>query len=128
MNHHISDRNFGLGLSVIFLAIWGFLWYQAGSPSFFVFSITITLAVCAWIIPKVFIPLNCLFMALSRKVSTLMNHLILGSIFFILITPIFVLARIFNWDPMERSSTSLDSTYWKKSCGKITAEQFLDQF
>ena len=67
-------------------------------------------------------------MALSEKVSVLMNHLILGSIFFILITPIFVLARIFNWDPMGKSIKSLEPTYWKKSCGEITAEQFIDQF
>ena len=67
-------------------------------------------------------------MALSEKVSVFMNHLILGVIFFLVITPVFVIARIFKWDPMGRVVKKQQSTYWQKSCGKITAKQFIDQF
>jgi hypothetical protein len=128
MKHQISDRKFGIGLSAICFVVGGFLWLKSGSFSVWLFGIGFAMGVCAVGIPQVFIPLNCLFMALSEKVSVFMNHLILGVIFFLVITPVFVIARIFKWDPMGRVVKKQQSTYWQKSCGKITAKQFIDQF
>ena len=120
MKHQISDRNFGIGLSVICFIVGGILWFQSGAFSVWIFGIGFTLSAFVVGFPQVFIPLNCLYMAVSGKISTFMNHFILGVVFFLVITPVFAVARIFKWDPMGRSFGNQDATYWKKSCGKIT--------
>ena len=126
MKHQISDRNFGIGFSAICLVIGGVLWFKSGS--YWILGIGLILGMCSFVIPKIFIPFNCLFLALSEKISVFMNHLILGVVFFLIITPVFVIARIFKWDPMGRLAKNQQTTYWQKSSGKITAEQFIDQF
>ena len=128
MKHQISDRNFGIGLSVVCFVVGGFLWFKSGSIPYWMFGISFALGACSIGIPQVFIPLNCLFLALSEKISVFMNHLILGIVFFVFITPVFVIARIFKWDPMGRAAKNQQATYWQESCGKITAKQFIDQF
>jgi hypothetical protein len=50
-------------------------------------------------------------MKLAEGLSFVMTRLILGVVFFLVVTPIGVIKRLFGWDPLSRRGGHSDS-YW----------------
>jgi hypothetical protein len=107
-----SNRRFGLFFASIFAGISIYFFFESSKllPIF-----TLLIGVCfffaSMLFPKVLEPLNRLWFKIGIVLGKLTNPLILGAIFFVFITPISIIARLFGRDELRLKKKSLKS-YW----------------
>ena len=107
-----SHRVFGWVMAAVagLVALWawrkgyGWLWWPAG--------IGLAFAVVASLAPSLLAPLNRAWMALGLLLGRIISPLIMGLIFFGVVTPIALLARLRGVDPMRRRFDPGAKTYW----------------
>jgi hypothetical protein len=109
-----AEREFGLIVGGILLLISGW-WLYRGK---FVDIACITLPAGVLLIsfglllPRVLVYPNKAWMLLAEGLSYVTTRIILGVVFFLIITPIGVTKRLLGWDPLSRRA-SPGATYWR---------------
>ena len=107
-----SNRSFGLTFAVVFLiiALWPLLegevlhwWAGVLSAAF--------LAI-AGLRPSLLAPLNRGWMAFGRALNSLMTPLIMGFLFFLVVTPVAFLMRSFSKVPIPLGFDQHAKSYW----------------
>ena len=107
-----SHRVFGWVMAFVaaLVAIWAWrhgqswIWWPAG--------IGLGFATVATLRPALLNPLNRLWMALGHLLGRIVSPIVMGLIFFGVVTPIAMLARWRGVDPMKRRFDPQASTYW----------------
>ena len=109
-----SNRNFGLVFFVVFLivALWPLkyeedirLWSLALSIIFFILGILNS---------KLLTPLNKLWFKFGIFLGVIVSPIIMGIVYFLVVTPIGILMRILGKDLLKTSKVKNTSTYWIK--------------
>ena len=109
-----SNRNFGLVFFVVFLivALWPLkhdedirLWSLVLSIIFFILGIFNS---------KLLTPLNKLWFKFGILLGSIVSPLIMGLVYFFVVTPIGVLMRILGKDLLKTSKVKSASSYWIK--------------
>ena len=107
-----SDRSFGVVFTLVFLAVG--IWMVSGGQSggwFFLAGAALFFTV-ALARPSILGPLNRAWMRFGLFLSRLVNPLILGVIFFLVITPIAVVRRLLGKDSLRLGSKPGIESYW----------------
>ncbi len=116
-----SNRNFGLVFFVIFLivALWPLkyeedirLWSLVISIIFFILGV---------INSKLLTPLNKLWFKFGILLGSIVSPIIMGVVYFAVVTPIGVLMRLLGKDLLKTTKTKSISTYWMKRDKKQTS-------
>lgn len=108
------EREFGLivGGILTLLSIWWF--YRARNLS--VAQVTLPLGallvLLGIVFPKALIWPNRGWMLLAEGLSFVMTRIILGLVFFLIVTPIGVIKRLSGWDPLNRRASG-SASYWR---------------
>ena len=108
------EREFGLVVGGVFLLL-GVWWIYRGkftSVAQVVLPLGATLILLGLILPRALIYPNKAWMKLAEVLSFVMTRIILGIVFFLVVTPIGVVKRLFGWDPLNRRGGQ-SATYWK---------------
>jgi hypothetical protein len=105
-------RRFGLLVGAVFAGLGIFLWARH-RPMFPWFLVPgMALIVCGWIIPRalrlVYIP----WMSLALALGFVVSHVILTLFFFLVITPVGLLARLLGKDFLRLKLDRQASSYW----------------
>ena len=109
-----SNRSFGLVFFVIFLivALWPLkyeedirLWSLALSIIFFILGILNS---------KLLTPLNKLWFKFGILLGSIVSPIIMGIVYFAVVTPTGVLMRLLGKDLLKTTKTKSISTYWMK--------------
>ena len=105
-------RKFGITLSIILSILGGsFLWRgKAYHPYFFIFSITFLLLSLA--LPVLIKPIYKAWMILSLLLGWLMTRIILIVLFYLIVTPIGLLAKLFDKDLLNLKFNKKADSYW----------------
>ena len=122
------NRNFGFFFTLIFLIIGGYFWYKSeillgycsGTIATLLFIITLINA-------DILLPLNKLWMRFGLLIGMIISPLVIGLIFFGLITPIAYLLRFRGRDEL-RLKRQEQSTHWINRSTSLEAETFRLQF
>jgi hypothetical protein len=115
-----AEREFGLLVGAIFAAL-GLWWifrgkYPALRPWFVAGGALLVLFGALW--PKALeLPYRG-WMGLAEQISKVVTALILGIVFFLVVTPIGVFKRLRGWDPLERRLGAGGATYWRPYGGR----------
>jgi len=64
------------------------------------------------LLPALMRPIYVAWMALAFPIGWTVSHLLLGAIFYLVVTPIGLLVRLFGNDPMERHYDPEAASYW----------------
>ena len=107
-----SDRSFGMVFALVFLAVG--IWMVLGShPEGWLFLAgSVILFVVTLARPSILSPLNRAWFKFGLLLGQVVNPLILGVVFFLVITPIAVIRRLLGKDSLRlKSKPSLES-YW----------------
>ena len=64
------------------------------------------------VFPRALIYPNKAWMKLAEALAFVMTRVILGIVFFFIVTPIGVTKRLFGWDPLHRR-TGRSPSYWR---------------
>lgn len=111
-----SDRSFGFVFAVVFLVIG--LWPLIGDWSNFatirIWSVGIAgaLLVVAFAMPRLLAPANGLWIKFGFLLGRIMNPLIMGVLFFIVLTPVAVAMRLSGKDILNLKQNDGEKTYW----------------
>ena len=124
-----SDRSFGVVFSVFFavLAFWRPL---HGSGSFhrgaLIASVVFLALAIAW--PRVLSPLNFLWTRFGLILQRIVSPVVLGVLFFVVVTPVGLWMRIRGRDLLHLRLDSTRSSYWMKREEVPSRESMRQQF
>ena len=125
-----DNRQFGWVVGGVLLLIGAYMVYQSAAYADYVVAAGAALLLLGTVAPMLLTPLQRAWMSLAVVMGFVMSRVILAVIFFLVLTPIGVLGRLFgkqfldvSWAPGTRQS------YWKKrSNPKIDPKSFENQF
>lgn len=113
-NHFRVEREFGLVVGSVFTLL-GSWWLYRGK---FFHGTQVTLLLGALLIflgllwPRALVLPNRVWMLLAEALSFVTTRIVLGLVFFLVVTPIGVVKRLSGWDPLSRRGVRSDS-YWR---------------
>ena len=125
-----SDRNFGLVFALVFALAALSPLRHGGDVRLWAMLLAITLIVVSLVASRLLHPFNLLWFRLGLALHFVMTPLVMGIMFYLVITPIGVVMRLTGKDPLrlKRLPASSDS-YWilRQSPGP-TADSMKHQF
>ena len=109
-----SNRNFGIVFSIFFLII--ALWPIKNNMDirYWAFFISITFLLLGILNSKLLTPLNKIWFKFGIFLGNFIAPLIMGFVFFFVVTPISILLKIFKKDVLSLKKSN-KATYWKKN-------------
>jgi hypothetical protein len=104
----------GIWFPAFFVLVGTLIWYRAQTLTVPVVlaAIAVVVAVVGLVRPSAIRPLFHAWMVAVYPVGWLTSHLLLGIVYFLIITPIGAVLRLCGYDPMERSFDRSRKTYW----------------
>ena len=108
------EREFGLIVGGVLLLLSAWWIYRGKLPTLSKYFIVTgaLLVLLGLVLPRALVWPNKAWMALAEVLSFISTRIILGFIFFGLVTPIGFIKRLMGWDPLHRRAAASDS-YWK---------------
>jgi ABC-type xylose transport system permease subunit len=109
-----AEREFGLIVGGVLLALSGWWFYRGKFPTLLPLTLPLggLLVLLGLIFPAALVWPNKAWMALAEVLSFITTRIILAFVFFVIVTPIGFVKRLFGWDPLHRRAAKSDS-YWK---------------
>lgn len=123
-----TDRAFGLTMSAALTVLFLVIWYLAERQVWTLAVVAGAFAVTALVAPLVLLPFNRLWYRFAGFLGGISNWLILGPFYFLVLTPVGVLARTFGRDPMERARAPDSESYLIDVSARTNACHFGDMF
>ncbi len=113
-NFFRAEKEFGLIVGGIFSVIAGWWLYRGKAQSLapVVLSVGLLLVVLGSIFPRSLVYPNKFWMLLAAGLGFISTRIILGIVFFLMVTPIGLVKRLLGWDPLARRGASRE-TYWR---------------
>ena len=117
--------------SLAFLAFVAWIvWHKTGSLAA---ALVLVLAGCAiglagFAAPRVVRPLFIVLMVVNYPIGWLVSHVMMGLIFYLVVTPLGVIMRLLGRDPMERRFDRDAKTYWKPRPAETDSKRYFRQF
>ena len=107
-----SDRSFGIVFAVVFALIAAISWYHDGTHWHWWLGGSLVFALIAMARPPLLAPLNRLWTKFGLLLAAVVSPVVLGLVFYLCITPIGFLMRLFGKDPMRLRLEPEADTYW----------------
>jgi len=125
-----SERTFGFVFTGIFLIVAGYLWYHDSQPVAIQAFLVLAVAFFAFALfmPIVLRPLNKAWYQLGLLMGRVVSPIVLGILFFILITPIAFVMRLAGRDPLKLRKQAVQSYWVERDPPGPASTSFKDQF
>ena len=107
-------RKFGLTVGTVLLLIAFFLIWKHGPFQFYFLYIGAFLVLAGFLFPSILRPLNKAWMTLAVLLGWVMTRVILSLLFYLVITPISLIARISGKHFLDLKIDKTRATYWEK--------------
>ena len=122
-------RDFGILIGIILLIIAGILFYKERESYILIFWLGIAFIGLGLGMPIILKPFYLVWMNFAVVLGWLMTRLILGLLFYVIVSPIGLIARLFGKEFLELKNSSLNSSYWNyKNSRRISHQNFEKQF
>lgn len=107
-----SNRSFGFLFTAVFALVGGWMaWRQVAAYPWWLGASGLTLLVTlAW--PAWLAPFNRAWMKLADVLGRIVSPIVLGVLFYLVVTPFGFIKRLTGWDPMRRRFDATSSSYW----------------
>jgi hypothetical protein len=108
-----AEREFGLIVGGVLLLLSSWWLYRGRFPAVtqVILPLGSLLVLLGLIFPAALVWPNKAWMALAEVLAFVSTRIILGFVFFGIVTPIGLVKRLFGWDPLHRRAARSDS-YW----------------
>ena len=123
-----SDRAFGFTVAGLFCFITALDWLFFDGRPYWTLITAIVFTLLSVVVPGMLMPLNQLWRWIGPKIAAINNAIILGAVFYLCITPVGLMMRLFGRDPLHRSINGKVATYWTIVQRPADSESFSDQF
>jgi polyferredoxin len=125
-----TNRKFGFFFTSVFASLGSYLLFLGlNSAAHLVLATTILLFLTTLMKADALLPLNKLWAQLGQMLGLFVSPIVLGAIFFGLITPISLLMKIFGRDELRLKLANGRKSHWKeRNLRDVQANQFKYQF
>jgi hypothetical protein len=124
-----SNKKFGIFFSAVFLVLAAYAYWEFKSDfAFFALISSAFFAIAAFFAPQVLTSLNHLWYSLGLLLGKIVSPIVLGIIFFVLITPTSLITRLFGRDELKMKKRSVDSYWVDRSPPGPPSESFKNQY
>ena len=107
-----SERSFGIVFAVVFAVIGLLPLIHAGAVRLWSLAVGAAFLLCAYALPSVLAPLNRLWLRFGLLLHRIVSPLVLGIMFYLVITPIGLLMRALGKDPLRLRFDRHAASYW----------------
>jgi len=109
-----TEREFGLvvGGVLVLLSSWWFYRGKFHDVRQVTMPVGALLVLLGLLLPRALVWPSKAWMALAEALSFVSTRIILAIVFFLIVTPIGFVKRMFGWDPLYRRAAATDS-YWR---------------
>ena len=107
-----SDRSFGLVFAAVFAIVAGWPLLGGEGPRLWALAVAGVFLALALAAPRLLGPLNRLWTRFGLLLSRAMNPLVLGLLFFAVVTPMGLVMRALGKDPLRRRFERQAASYW----------------
>lgn len=107
-----SERSFGIVFALFFLIIGAFFFFTKGEIVYWALILAAAFGLIAWLFPKLLKPLNFLWFKLGMLLGAIIAPLVMMIIFFLVVTPIGLIMKMFGKDSLRLKRDMQKSTYW----------------
>ena len=124
-----TNRKFGWFFTAVFAAVAAYAYWE-GWPTVTFVSIffAIMFASATFLAPQTLAPLNRLWYGLGVLLGRLVNPIVLGVIFFVLITPVSLVTRVFGRDELKMKKRNVASYWVDRSPPGPSSDSFNNQY
>jgi len=109
-----SDRSFGIVFAVVFTLIALFPLLHGGSVRLWALAVAAVFAGLAFLWPSLLAPLNRLWFRFGLLLHKIINPIVLGVMFFIVITPVAAITRLFGGKLLSLGYDKSLPSYWQR--------------
>ncbi len=119
LNTNPSDRQVrqfaGLVVPIAAALIAAILWLKFNQPTgaLIVVAVAITASVSGLLRPALLRPVYVAWMVAAYPIGWVVGHLVIGVIFYLVVTPIGLLMRLVGRDPLNRQFDPKSESYWQ---------------
>ena len=122
-------RKFGITFGVILLIIAGFLFWKEKESFQLLFTFGVTLFILGIAIPFILKPIYWVWMIFATILGWIMTRVILSLLFYIIVTPIGLIARFFGKQFLELQWDKSKESYWNfRTNEHLKKENYEKQF
>lgn len=107
-----SNRAFGLVAAAVFLIIGVFPWVSGGPLRIWSVGVSIAFFTATWLCSAALAPLNRLWTRLGLLLHRLVSPVVLGVMFFLVVTPTGLVMRALGKDPLRLRFDREARSYW----------------
>jgi len=123
-----SDRSFGFTFAGFFLLLGLWPIVRGGPPRTWAVALGVVFLAAALGRPGLLAPLNRLWLRVGLLLHRVVNPLVMGVMFYGVITPIGLVMRVLGRDPMSRQFPSPQSSHWLPRRAAEDVRRYFRQF
>ncbi len=82
----------------------------------------------AWLAPRAVRPLYVGLLLITAPIGFVLSYVIMGVLFYLLITPLALVLRLVGYDPLKRKFERQAETYWVEVEQRASKESYFRQF
>jgi len=109
-----SNRGFGITFAVVFTIIGLFPLLHGGNVRYWALGGAIVFVALAFAWPAILTPLNRIWFRFGLLLHKIINPVVLGLMFFIIITPLAIAIRLFGGKLLSMGYDKSASSYWTR--------------
>jgi len=122
-------RDFGILIGFILLIIAGILFYKERESYELIILLGIAFIGLGLGMPIILKPFYLVWMNFAVVLGWLMTRLILGLLFYVIVSPIGLISRLFGKEFLELKNISFNRSYWNyKDSGRISHQDYEKQY
>lgn len=124
-----ANRTFGYFFVAVFALLGAYAqWKNVAEVAILALILSALLAAVTLLAPQILSPLNRFWHSFGLLLGKIVSPIVLGVIFFVLITPISVITRVFGRDELKMKKRSVDSYWVDRSPPGPTSDSFKNQY
>ena len=121
-------RTTWIGFTVIFAVIGSILFWRERSAYPYFYAASAFFGIFAAVAPMTLLPLYRLWVKFAMALAWFNTHLLLGIVFYFVMTPIGLFMRLLGKDPMTRKIDPKAKSYWIEKKPREDANHYEKQF
>lgn len=122
-------RQFGITVGIALGLLGGLFFLREKNYYFYFLTLSFTFLFLSLVAPRLLKPVQKIWMGLAFLIGWLITRIILIILFYLVITPIGILAKIFGQDFLDLKLDKNRQTYWIiKSSAKVDKRSYENQF
>ena len=91
-------------------------------------SCGVLIGLLCFALPQIALPFYLFWYGIACSIGIVVSNVILAAVYYLTVTPVGLLLRIFGKDPMQRRIDPAAQTYWQDAEKDVPAERYFRQF